>query len=151
MAWIATLQPAAIRSFNRFYTRTIGVLDEDLLDSGFGLTEACAIYELGAGNASSARDLELILGIDKGYLSRIINRLDRAGLLDRTPSPADRRTRLITLSQHGREVWTGLQVRSNQQLGELLSDLGDSEVEILVGAMRSIEKSCRVAIAQIRS
>jgi DNA-binding MarR family transcriptional regulator/GNAT superfamily N-acetyltransferase len=134
---------ASFRAFNRFFTTVIGVLDEDLLDSGFGLTEARAIYELGAGNARTARDLELILGIDKGYLSRIINRLDGAGLLERTPSPADRRTRLIALSPHGRDIWAGLQARSNQQLAEVMAEIPDGDVHRLVESMRQIESILR--------
>lgn len=137
---------ASFRAFNRFFTSTIGVLEEDLLDSGFGLTEARAIYELGAGNATTASNLELILGIDKGYLSRIINRLDRAGLIERTPAPDDRRTQMISLSPHGQDVWSGLQARSNQQLREVMAELSDGEVALLVQSMRSIETILRRGI-----
>ena len=82
---------AAVRAFNRFYTRKLGVLDQQLLKSPFSLSEARVLYELAYREELSAKEIGAELGLDAGYLSRIVQNFDENGLITRKPLPADRR------------------------------------------------------------
>jgi len=132
-------QILAIRAFNRFFTERIGVLQEHLAGSAFTLTEARALFEIGAGNARTARALGSALGVDKGYLSRVIGRLERSGVIARTPSTNDRRERNLALTDIGRLVFDRLQADTNAQIDHLVRDLGPAEVSALVEHMSSIQ------------
>lgn len=134
-------QVAELRSFNRFYTRLIGLLDEHLLASGLTLAEARVLFEIGADHAGSARDLEAILGLDKGYLSRIVNRLERAGLFERTVPDHDRRARGIRLTGNGEARYEQLQERTNRQLSALLDVQPDWAWTHLISGMRLIRSA----------
>ena len=76
-------QIAAVRAFNRFYTRKLGVLDQQLLKSPFSLSEARVLYELAHRGSCAAKDIGIELGLDPGYLSRIIQKFDEDGLITR--------------------------------------------------------------------
>src|SRR5437879_7202198 len=89
---------SAVRRFNRFFTRQIGVLREGLLHSPYSLTESRVIFDLAQGHALTASDLRRELGLDAGYLSRILNRLEQQGLLERVRSETDGRQRLLRLT-----------------------------------------------------
>src|ERR1700692_2877112 len=91
-------QVAAIRAFNRFYTRKLGVLDQQLLKSPFSLSEARVLYELATCEGASAKEIGIELGLDPGYLSRIVQRYDEEGLIPRKSSPADRRQYQLSLT-----------------------------------------------------
>ncbi|HEU5154854.1 MAG TPA: MarR family transcriptional regulator, partial [Gemmatimonadales bacterium] len=88
----------AIRRFNRFYTRRIGVLNQGLLDSPFSLAEVRLMYELASRESSTPTELGRALEIDAGYLSRLLRGLERRGLIVRLPSPGDRRQRRLRLT-----------------------------------------------------
>src|SRR3569623_2811156 len=81
----------AVRAFNRFYTRKLGVRDQQLLKSPFSLSEARVLYELAHRGELSAKQIGIELGLDPGYLSRIVQNFEEAGLLARKPLPTDRR------------------------------------------------------------
>src|ERR1700728_300303 len=91
------LSVAAFRGFNRFYTRLIGVLDERLIESGFSLTEARVLFELGLRAERSAGEIASELSIDPGYLSRILRKLEDGGLLDRSAAPTGARQAILRL------------------------------------------------------
>src|ERR1700681_391109 len=93
---------AALRRFNRFYTRKLGVLEEHFLRSPFSLAEARVLYELAQGDRATAKAIGHSLGLDAGYLSRILDRLSRARLISRAASPADGRQSLLALTQKGK-------------------------------------------------
>ncbi|MEJ2854387.1 MULTISPECIES: bifunctional helix-turn-helix transcriptional regulator/GNAT family N-acetyltransferase [unclassified Saccharothrix] len=130
---------ADVRAFNRFYTGVIGILDNAYLSSPYSLTEVRVLFELSAGTAETA-DLRTGLGLDAGYLSRILTRFDREGLITRSPSPADARRQVVGLTDAGRAVLADLDARSNAEIGALLDRVPPSDLASLVGAMRRIQR-----------
>lgn len=132
-------QIAAIRRYNRGYTRWLGLLDEHHLDSGYTLTEMRVLYELAHRRDASAAELARDLGLDAGYLSRILKSFDARGLLVKTPSPGDARQRRLSLSAAGREAYAPLNRAAAGQLQRLLRGLAPREVEELASAMQRIE------------
>src|SRR5579862_3231120 len=100
---------AAIRGFNRFYTRQIGVLEDALLKSPFSLGEARLLYELAQAETTTAAVLGKELALDAGYLSRALKRFEERGLIAKTPSPDDRRQTLLSLTAAGRAAFAPLE------------------------------------------
>ena len=133
----------AVRAFNRFYTRVIGVLDEGLLQTDYSLTEARVLYELAQGDSLDVGALREAVAIDAGYLSRILARFEKYGLVRRGPSETDARRRVVRLTAHGRSVSGTLDRRSAREIGALLSTLGDAEQARLLGAMGTIRTALR--------
>lgn len=129
---------AEIRDFNRFYTRVIGVLDDGLLGSAFSLTEARVLYDLGRKDRTETSELRELLGLDRGYLSRILARFERSGLIRRERSPRDRRRQILRLSAKGRRALEDLERRSDQQAAELLDSRDDSDKVQLLGGIAAI-------------
>jgi DNA-binding MarR family transcriptional regulator/predicted GNAT family acetyltransferase len=127
----------AVRRFNRFYTQRIGVLQDNW--HPFSLTEARVLYELTQREEASASDLVAQLGIDAGYLSRILRRLKHQGLIRKEPSPSDRRRILLSLTAKGRKAFAPLEMRSNEQVGSMLAVLAPDLQQEMLSAMRSIE------------
>src|SRR6266849_5292797 len=95
---------AAFRRFNRMYTRFIGVLDEEFLNSGYSLAEGRVLYELATGQSSTAKEIAVALGIDPAYVSRILGRFEKNSLLKRVPSKKDARSAYLALTK--RENWS---------------------------------------------
>jgi DNA-binding MarR family transcriptional regulator len=130
---------ASVRQFNRFYTQRIGVLAEGLLESQFSLSEARVLYELAHREKPVSSELAQDLGLDSGYLSRILRNFESRGMLEREPSQSDGRHRLLSLTTYGREVFAPLDACSREAIGALLHELPKSDQERLVEAMRAIE------------
>jgi DNA-binding MarR family transcriptional regulator/GNAT superfamily N-acetyltransferase len=133
-------QVSAVRAFNRFYTRQIGLLAEGLLNSRFSLTEVRVLYELAHRDGLIATDLGRDLGLDAGYVSRILKKLGAAGLVDRTPSPADARQSVLALTSAGNEAFQPLNQASHEQITALLASLSGSQREELVRNMGTIQR-----------
>lgn len=131
---------SAVRHFNRFFTRQIGVLREGLLHSPYSLTEARILFELAHCQHVTASDLRRELGLDAGYLSRILARLEQQGLLEKVRSDNDGRQRLLSLTVEGEKVATLLDQRSREEVSEMLSDLGEEQQQTLLKAMQTIEQ-----------
>jgi DNA-binding MarR family transcriptional regulator/N-acetylglutamate synthase-like GNAT family acetyltransferase len=129
----------AIRRFNRFYTGAIGALHEGLLQSRFSLTEARVLYELAQRAGVTATELGRELDLDSGYLSRILQRFEREGLIVRALSEVDRRQSLLSLTAAGREAFAPLDARSREEVGARLAALSEPAQASLVGAMQQIE------------
>jgi DNA-binding MarR family transcriptional regulator/predicted GNAT family acetyltransferase len=129
----------AIRRFNRFYTGAIGALHEGLLQSRFSLTEARVLYELAQRADVTATELGRELDLDSGYLSRILQRFEREGLIVRALSEVDRRQSLMSLTAAGREAFAPLDARSREEVGARLAALSEPAQASLVGAMQQIE------------
>jgi DNA-binding MarR family transcriptional regulator/N-acetylglutamate synthase-like GNAT family acetyltransferase len=130
----------AVRRFSRFYTRQLGILNEGLLDSPYSLTEARVIYELAHHGETTASELSSELALDAGYLSRILNRLGKAGLIARERSPEDGRRTMLRLSREGEEAFALLNARSRHQIAAMLGRLGAQEGDALVNAMATVER-----------
>jgi DNA-binding MarR family transcriptional regulator/N-acetylglutamate synthase-like GNAT family acetyltransferase len=129
----------AVRRFNRFYTKKIGVLHEGLLQSPFSLTEARVLFELAHAQAPTATALAGELGLDPGYLSRILQQFRKSGLLSRRPSTTDRRRSLLALTEKGREAFALLDVRSRDEIRTMVGALSGAEQVRLIDAMGTIE------------
>lgn len=132
-------QVAAVRAFNRFYTRRIGVLEAGLLDTTFSLAEARILYELAHGDTPTASRIGATLGLDAGYLSRLLRRFEQKGLLTRTRSTADSRQSVLGLTAAGRRAAATLDRRSQSDVKALLGALAPPEQQRLVAAMATIE------------
>jgi DNA-binding MarR family transcriptional regulator/N-acetylglutamate synthase-like GNAT family acetyltransferase len=131
---------AAVRRFNRFYTKQIGALHEGLLQSPFALTEARVLYELAEREGVSATELGRELDLDAGYLSRILRRFGERGLIRRTPSQADRRQSHLWLTERGRAAFALLDQASRAEVGEMLAGLSAPERRTLLDAMSTLER-----------
>jgi len=129
----------AIRQFNRFFTRQIGVLREGLLHSPYTLTEARILFELGQRGDVTASDLCRELGLDAGYLSRIVARLEQQGLLEKVRPDNDGRQRLLRLTLEGRNAFALLDQRSRDEVSEMLNDMSEEQQQRLLKAMQTIE------------
>ncbi len=128
----------AIRRFNRFYTRKIGVLNAGLLDSPFSLTEVRVLYELAHHPGLTATALLRELGLDAGYLSRTLARFARQRLLLRVRSARDGRQIHLRLTARGRAVFAGLNRKSSAEIAGLVGHLPATELQRLVGLMHSV-------------
>lgn len=129
-----------VRRFNRSYTRRLGLLGESLLDSGFSLAEARILFELADNGPIGASRLAEGLVLDGGYLSRLLKGLRRRGLVEAARSPADLRTRWLSLSAAGRDAYERLKAASRAQIADLLEPLPADQRAELVGAMARIEQ-----------
>jgi DNA-binding MarR family transcriptional regulator/GNAT superfamily N-acetyltransferase len=130
---------AAVRRFNRFYTKQIGVLHEGLLESPFSLTQARVLWELAHRTRPTASELGRELGLDAGYLSRILRGFRRRRLVAATASRADRRHALLSLTGKGRAAFATLDARSQEEVAAALGKLPAAEHGRLIEAMRTVE------------
>jgi DNA-binding MarR family transcriptional regulator/GNAT superfamily N-acetyltransferase len=132
---------AAVRAFNRFYTARIGVVQDGLLETAHTLAEARVLYELGERERTDDGDLRRALGLDAGYLSRLLARLESAGLVARETSPDDARRRRARLTPAGHAARAVLDERSAAEVTALLRGVGETEQERLLGAMATIRET----------
>lgn len=134
---------AAVRRFNRFYTRQIGVLRKTYLDSSYSLGEMRVLYEIAQadkrGNALTASDVTRALDLDAGYLSRVLRNFEKRGLITRKTSREDARQSHLGLTARGRQTFGPLEQRSQRDVAEMLGKLEPSQQARLVAAMESIE------------
>jgi DNA-binding MarR family transcriptional regulator/GNAT superfamily N-acetyltransferase len=127
------------RRFNRMYTRFIGTLNEGLLNSPYSLAEARVLYELANRDAPKAREIAEELGLDAGYLSRLLGKFERDGLLNRKASEQDGRYAELTLTGRGRSAFKKLNALSEEQAQAVLNDLAPRARTELVDCMREME------------
>jgi DNA-binding MarR family transcriptional regulator/GNAT superfamily N-acetyltransferase len=130
---------AAFRRFNRMYTRFIGTLREGMHDTAYSLAEARVLYEVANRPAPAASEIAGELGMDAGYLSRLLGTLQRAGLLRRKSRKQDARSAELALTVRGRAVFRKLNLRSDHQARSVLQPLPQADRTALIGSMRTIE------------
>ena len=133
-------QVATVRGFNRFYTRQIGLLDEGLLESEFSLTECRVLYELAHHDGLTATDLRRDLGLDAGYLSRMLKTFEARGFVARTPSDRDARRTVLALTAAGRAAFAPLEKASQDKIAALLGPLSADERTKVVKAMGVVQR-----------
>lgn len=133
-------QVDAVRGFNRFYTRQLGLLEEGLLKSEFSLTEVRVLYELAHGDRLTATRLRHALGLDAGYLSRLLKKFETRGFLRREPATNDARQSVLTLTSAGQQVFRPLDHASHDQVAAMLDPLTTSERDALIKAMQTIRR-----------
>ncbi len=133
-------QISAVRAFSRFYTRQIGLLEEGLLKTEFSLTEGRVLYELANRDGLTASDLVRDLGLDPGYLSRMLRKFDQRGFLDKAACDDDARQSRLSLTAAGRAAFAPLDAASRQEVGALLTPLSVKDRTTLVEAMTRIQR-----------
>jgi DNA-binding MarR family transcriptional regulator/GNAT superfamily N-acetyltransferase len=131
---------AAIRRFNRFYTQRIGVLREGWVKSPFSLTQARVLYELMQRDKPTATELAKDLGLDAGYLSRILRGFESAGLIRRETSASDGRQSLLTITERGRKKFAPIETHTEEEVRGMLGTLTPAAQAKLVEAARTIER-----------
>jgi len=132
-------QIAAVRAFNRFYTRKLGVLDQQLLKSPYSLSEARVLYEVAHRPDPAAKEIGIELGLDPGYLSRIVQKFDEDGLITRKPLASDRRQYRLGLTAKGRQAFAKLERSSHDDIAAMIGQLDVLERAAVVSAMATIE------------
>src|SRR5882724_6245496 len=145
---------SAIRAFNRYYTRKLGVFDQHFMKSPFSLSEGRVLFELAHREDLAAKEIGIELGLDPGYLSRLIQNFDENGLITRKPLPSDRRQYRLSLTAKGRQAFAKLDRSSNDQVATMLEPLAGGDRRRLVEAMavieRLLERTCASAPAILR-
>jgi DNA-binding MarR family transcriptional regulator len=129
-----------IRSFNRFYTNIIGLLDQHFLDSPFSLTEGRVLYEICNTEECSAKKIRESIVIDEGYLSRILDSFTKRGLIKKTPSSQDGRLRMILPTEKGKREFANINTNSNRLVSQLIENLSEQECKELVEMMERIHR-----------
>jgi DNA-binding MarR family transcriptional regulator/GNAT superfamily N-acetyltransferase len=138
---VSSKQITAVRRFNRFYTRRIGVLDESHLGSGFSLAEGRVLFELAHRTGVSASELTRDLGLDPGYLSRILKRFAARGLVRRATAEGDARRAVLELTEDGRTAFAPLNDASSRDVAAILERLPQPKRKAVVDAMTTIESA----------
>jgi len=135
---------AAVRRFNRFYTRQIGVLRRNYLDSPYSLGEMRVLYELAQsaklGGALTASDIARALDLDAGYLSRVLRNFEKRGLISRKTSPKDARQSHLALTARGQKMFAPFEQRSQDFVRAMLGKLPAKKQASLVASMQTIER-----------
>jgi DNA-binding MarR family transcriptional regulator len=129
-----------IRAFNRFYTSIIGLVNDHILDSDYSLPEARILFELYHHPGLTASDLIGMLAMDKGYLSRILRRLEGRKLVSRVGSVADRRMVTLALTAKGKKAFGLLDRASDEQVATAFKNLSEEDGQQLVGKMIEIRR-----------
>jgi DNA-binding MarR family transcriptional regulator/GNAT superfamily N-acetyltransferase len=133
-----TARVAAVRDFNRFYTRMIGVLSEGLVRTPYSLTEARVIFELAQRDRTEVTALRRDLGLDPGYLSRMLGRFESDGLVAREMSAVDARRQVVGLTDQGHKAYQTLDHRSAEDIDRLLGRLDEGQQRRLLAAMAEV-------------
>src|SRR3954452_12135678 len=136
---IAEQDIARVRSFNRLVTRQVGVLSDRYLGR-LPLDEARVLFEIGSAGAATPRDIRARLGLDSGYLSRVLSSLKRHGFVEETPNPSDRRTKRLRLTRAGRAEQRKMDEASDALATATLEPLGDEQRDRLLNAEDEVRR-----------
>jgi len=125
---------STIRTFNRFYVRSLGLLKKQMLDVPYSLSECRIIFEVGMNEQTTASDLKTLLSLDEGYVSRIVSKLVADKVIAKEQSTEDKRLYFLTLTAYGLEIFDSINTQSNQQVEHLLEHLS-SKNKVKVATM----------------
>ncbi len=142
---------ASLRRFTRSYSQRIGALDESFLGLGLPLGSARLLFEIGAEEAPTVQRLRARLGLDSGYLSRLLRSLEERDLVAVEPDPADRRRRLVRLTARGRRTRRRLDARSEELAARLVAPLSDRQRERLGEARATADLLVRAATVELET
>ncbi|MFX0029112.1 MAG: GNAT family N-acetyltransferase [Candidatus Hermodarchaeota archaeon] len=129
-----------IRSFNRFYTKLLGLLDKTLLKSAYSLTEVRIMFEINRISSITASELVKVLNLDPAYLSRILSNFERKNLIRKEKSNIDMRKQHLSLTAEGQGIIYELQEKANEQIEKILTDINHEDQNRLVTAMQTVER-----------
>ncbi|EJS46886.1 MULTISPECIES: MarR family winged helix-turn-helix transcriptional regulator [Bacillus] len=130
-----------IRQFNRFYTKVLGLFNNQILDTDYSLTETRILFEISERTECIANNLVQELNIDRSYMSRILRRFEKEELIEKRSSIKDSRKNLLFLTKKGEELLDIIHIQSDEQINQLLNGLSDSEInEICISMMIIKEK-----------
>lgn len=130
-----------IRSFNRFYTKILGLLNRHILDSPYSLTEVRILLEIERLKACTANRLIDKLEIDRGYMSRVLKSFESSGLIQKKDTASDRRKLMLELTEKGKRTLAELEERSSRQVESLVGHLNEQERQALIQSMNSIKSA----------
>ncbi|MGD9008432.1 MAG: MarR family winged helix-turn-helix transcriptional regulator [Desulfobacteraceae bacterium] len=133
-------QIQAIRKFNRFYTNFLGLLNETILDSPVTLAEGRILFEIYMLPNCNAKKLIGVLNLDRGYMSRVLKRLERIRLIERVTDPGDKRIRNLKLTKDGKLLMGIIDRDANNHIKGILKGINSAERKMLIKAMGDIEK-----------
>ena len=128
-----------IRIFNRYYARVLGVFDKKYLGVDFSVTEVRIIGEIGRNDSLTAKELAEYLSIDKGYMSRMMQNLEKKGLIERVKSEKDAREKHLRLTEEGKKLNLLLEEKADQRILRQIEGIGEADFEKLLDAMKTIE------------
>ncbi|MEY9977711.1 MarR family winged helix-turn-helix transcriptional regulator [Lysinibacillus sp. RC79] len=129
-----------IRQFNRFYTKVLGLFNNQILDTDYSLTEARILFEISERTECIANILVQELNIDRSYMSRILRKLEKEELIEKKSSTIDSRKNLLLLTKKGEELLEKINIQSDQQINQLFSGLTDSEINVIRNSMMVIKE-----------
>ncbi|UPW81492.1 MarR family winged helix-turn-helix transcriptional regulator [Lysinibacillus sp. Ag94] len=129
-----------IRQFNRFYTKVLGLFNNQILDTDCSLTEARILFEISERTECIANNLVQELNIDRSYLSRILRKFEREGLIEKKSSPIDSRKNLLFLTRKGEELLDKINNQSDEQVNQLFNGLTKSEINEIRNSMMLIKE-----------
>ncbi|MCR8852524.1 MarR family winged helix-turn-helix transcriptional regulator [Lysinibacillus fusiformis] len=129
-----------IRQFNRFYTKILGLINNQILDTDYSLTEARILFEISERTECIANNLVQKLNIDRSYLSRILHKFEREGLIEKKSSPIDSRKNLLFLTRKGEELLDKINNQSDEQVNQLFNGLTNSEINEIRNSMMLIKE-----------
>ena len=139
-----------IRGFNRFYTNILGLLDQQIIDSGYSLTEARILFEISKTDICTANQLCSILDIERSYMSKIINKFEKKDLIKRRKCGKDNRNIEIQMTEKGMTVFHDLNNRANKQIEDLLEKLNIEDCEKLLNGIRTVKRYFTKATKNIK-
>ncbi len=128
-----------IRAFNRFYTSVVGLLDKHILESPYSLSEARVLFEINKLHPCTAKQVKDAMHIDEGYLSRIIDKFIKRGLVKKSKSPTDGRVYFLSLTEEGRIAFAELDSASATEVASLLRNLSSDEKEQLAHHLKCVQ------------
>jgi len=129
-----------LRDFNRFYTTVLGVVNNHILESDYSLTEARIIYEVNEQEGITARAIKEKLQIDEGYMSRMVAKLVKQGILKKNQSKEDKRIFGLALTAKGRQIAADINRQSDEQVKSLVKHLDPKEREQLAGLIMQVKQ-----------
>ncbi|MGG1677862.1 GNAT family N-acetyltransferase [Neobacillus sp. NRS-1170] len=128
-----------IRKFNRYYSNVLGKIDQEIYNKPFPLTEARVITEINLRNGCTATEVRENLGVDRGYMSRIVQKLEDEKIIFKKQSPDDKRQYLLYLTDYGKEILNDLVENANHEVGEMIQEISNRDLSNLVSSMETIE------------